>query len=66
MNYQWSQISGITIELDNSNKKIARFETPVGIKTYSLMLRLIVEDNDGATKSDEVVQKLLKGCTKGI
>lgn len=54
VSYQWSQVSGTTIEMDYSNEKVVRFETPVGIQDYSLIFSLTVEDNDGATKSDDV------------
>lgn len=54
VSYQWSQISGTTIEMNNSNEKVAHFETPVSIQSYSLMFLLTIEDNDGATKTDEV------------
>jgi hypothetical protein len=55
--YQWVQVSGRSVTLNNANQAIATFTTP-GVKrnrTRTLVFELTVTDDDGASNTDTVV-----------
>ena len=52
--YQWTQTAGPTVSLANANQASASFTAPEGDAAVTLMFRLVVTDDDGATASDEV------------
>ncbi len=52
--YDWSQVSGIDVDLSDSTTQNVSFITPVYTENYAIVLRLTVTDNDGATSSDDV------------
>lgn len=53
--YQWRQISGPAVTLNNSNKATTSFTSPVVTKVESLYFRLTVTDNESGTHSDDVL-----------
>ena len=55
--YQWVQVSGRSVTLNNADQAIATFTTP-GVKrnrTRTLVFELTVTDDDGASNTDTVV-----------
>ena len=52
--YVWSQVSGTTVTLTNANTSIASFTAPSESSQQTLVFRLTVTDNDGATHTDDI------------
>lgn len=52
--YQWNQIGGSDIALENSTQLQAGFTAPLVSTDTSYQFRLTVADNEGATSSDDV------------
>ena len=52
--YQWTQTAEVTVSLSTANQASASFVAPAGDASVTLMFRLTVTDDDGATASDEV------------
>ena len=52
--YQWSQVSGDTVILNNSHFANANFVSPVLSQPQTLVFSLSATDNEGAVHSDEV------------
>tara|TARA_R110002167_G_scaffold248003_2_gene453964 strand:+ start:1154 stop:2833 length:1680 start_codon:yes stop_codon:yes gene_type:complete len=52
--YNWSQISGTTIELTNSNMATATFIAPDVTSDEVLTFQLVVTDNEGSTGNDTI------------
>ena len=53
VSYQWSQVSGEAVTLQNQNSANASFTAPAS--TGTLTMRLTVTDNHGAVDTDDVV-----------
>ncbi len=54
LSYQWSQLSGIEVSLQNADSAVASFVAPSNSTDYSLVFRLTVTDAEGNTSSDTV------------
>ena len=54
VSYLWTQISGPSISISNSNSMIASFDIPEVSMTTKFSFKLTVTDNDGETGSDQV------------
>ena len=54
VSYLWTQISGPSISISNSNSMIASFAIPQVTMTTKFSFKLTVTDNDGETGSDQV------------
>ncbi|MCW8853977.1 MAG: hypothetical protein OQK72_04670, partial [Gammaproteobacteria bacterium] len=52
MSYQWQQLSGTAVTLNNADTDTATFDAPTG--ATELIFRLTVTDNDGNTSTDTV------------
>jgi len=52
--YSWSQVSGSSVSLTNSDMAMASFVVPAIDANEDLVLRLTVTDNDGATAMSDV------------
>lgn len=60
ISYVWSQTSGITVEINNSNMAVANFNAPNVTADTVLTFKLTVTDKDGLSASDLVNITLLK------
>ncbi len=64
--YQWTQISGPDVVLEQANQSITSFIAPfVGQKNQELVFRLIVEDNSGLTNANYVTVTVLRESNPG-
>lgn len=52
--YQWSQVSGTRVNLENANTARASFTAP-SVSTFGLVFRLTVVDQGGLTASEEML-----------
>ena len=53
-NYQWGQMTGPAVSLSNADQAIASFVAPAADTVMTLVFRLTITDDDGATASDDV------------
>ena len=53
VSYAWSQVSGLSVSLQNANNRIVQFTAPA--TSGVVRLKLTVTDNDGLSGSDEVL-----------
>jgi microcystin-dependent protein len=55
LSYQWTQINGISVTLNNSNTSVASFTAPQVTQNETLTFRLTVTDSGGLSSTDDVV-----------
>ena len=55
VSYQWVQLGGPSVTINNANQANASFTAPVVTTTTLITLRLTVTDNDGASGFDNIV-----------
>ena len=52
--YAWVQVAGDTVQLDDAGTATPEFDAPTTAAVQTLMFRLTVTDDDGASASDQV------------
>jgi len=57
--YNWSQVSGPSVELTKVDIRNATFTTPITLNPVDLTFRLIVTDNNNGSSSDDIVIKVI-------
>ena len=64
--YQWTQISGTSVELSSATIAAPTFVAPVGVSAQSLVFNVVVTDNDGATGSTSVSMSVAAGVAAPV
>jgi hypothetical protein len=59
--YQWKQISGPTVTINNASSAEANFIAPSSDVAVALIFELTVEDNDGAEANDQITVSVSAG-----
>ncbi|WP_331353065.1 PKD domain-containing protein [Cellvibrio sp. UBA7671] len=59
--YQWKQISGPTVTINNASSAEANFVAPTTDVSVALIFELTVEDNDGAVAKDQITVSVAAG-----
>ena len=54
VSYQWEQISGPKIQLDNTDKAEINFTAPAINSPQTLTFKILVTDNDGLVATDQI------------